>query len=157
VNDGIDPSMCSLSYVSVDDAAREVFRQGQHSLMAKVDIKSAYRNIPVHPDDRWLLGMQWGGAVYVDAALPFGLRSAPKIFTAVADAVEWILRSEGVNFVIHYLDDFLLVGPPNSDGGLVSGCVQSYDVFQCRILHQFCKNCADKPSCPVHPMLRRRY
>lgn len=115
VNDGIDPSMCSLSYVSVDDAAREVFRQGQHSLMAKVDVKSAYRNIPVHPDDRWLLGMQWGGAVYVDTALPFGLRSAPKIFTAVADAVEWILRSEGVNFVIHYLDDFLLVGPPNSD------------------------------------------
>jgi len=56
-----------------------------------------------------------GGAVYVDTALPFGLRSAPKIFTAVADAVEWILRSEGVNFVIHYLDDFLLVGPPNSD------------------------------------------
>jgi len=107
--------MCSLSYVSVDDAAREVFRQGQHSLMAKVDVKSAYRNIPVHPDDRWLLGLQWGGAVYVDTALPFGLRSAPKIFTAVADAVEWILRSEGVNFVIHYLDDFLLVGPPNSD------------------------------------------
>ena len=27
-----------------------------------------------------LLGMQWNGAVYVDGMLPFGLRSAPKIF-----------------------------------------------------------------------------
>ena len=54
------------------------------------------------------MGMLWDGALYLDTCLPFGLRSAPKIFTAcaVADAVEWIQRKEGVNFVIHYLDDF---------------------------------------------------
>ena len=63
VNDGIDPSTCSLSYFSVHDAAREVFRPGQHSLMAKVDVKSAYQNIPVHPGDRWLLSMLWGRIV----------------------------------------------------------------------------------------------
>jgi hypothetical protein len=56
--------------------------------MAKVDIKKAYRMIPVHPADRHLLGMQWDGQLILDAALPFGLRSAPKIFTAVADAAE---------------------------------------------------------------------
>lgn len=55
-----------------------------------------------------------GGALYVDTALPFSPRSAPKI-TAVADTVEWILKFEGVNFVIHYLDDFLPVGPLDSD------------------------------------------
>ena len=49
--------------------------------MAKVDIKNAYRLLPVHPEDRLLLGMEWQGQVYVDTALPFGLRSAPKIFT----------------------------------------------------------------------------
>ena len=27
--------------------------------------------------------------VYIDTRLLFGLRSAPKIFTAVADALEW--------------------------------------------------------------------
>ena len=27
--------------------------------MAKFDLKAAYRNVPVHPDDRWLLGMIW--------------------------------------------------------------------------------------------------
>ena len=49
----------------------------------------------------------------MDKALPFGLRSAPKIYTAVADAMQWILGKEGVD-VIHYLDDFFMVGAPNS-------------------------------------------
>ena len=44
----------------------------------------------------------------VDTALP--LRSAPKIFTALADALEWVVRQTGVKVVLHYLDDFLLVG-----------------------------------------------
>ena len=115
VNDGIDPDLCSLSYVSVDDAARAATRLGQGALLAKVDIKSAYRMVPVHPEDRLLLGMSWNGALYVDAALPFGLCSAPKIFNAVADTVEWILKQEGVACVFHYLDDFLLVGSPSSN------------------------------------------
>ena len=114
VNDGIGEEACSLSYVTVDDAAREVLRQGVGSLLGKVDIKSAYRVVPVHPDDRWLLGMQWEGALYIDKTLPFGLRSAPKIFTALADAAMWILRQEGINFVIHYGDDFLVIGAPDT-------------------------------------------
>ena len=47
--------------------------------MAKIDIAHAYRNVPMHPTDRYLLGMQWKNEIYMDAALPFGLRSAPKI------------------------------------------------------------------------------
>ena len=49
-----------------------------------------------------------------DATLPFGLRSAPKIFTGLADALEWRLKYEGVETVFHYLDDFLIVSPPGS-------------------------------------------
>ena len=82
--------------------------------MAKVDVKSAYRNVPIHPHDRWLMGMLWKGSLYIDTALPFGLRSASKIFTAVANAVEWIVSQEGVDFTIHYLDDYLVVGAPAS-------------------------------------------
>lgn len=56
------------------------------------------------------MGMQWDGSLFVDSSLPFSLRSAPKIFMAIADAVEWIARKEGIKFVIHYLDDFPVVG-----------------------------------------------
>ena len=34
--------------------------------------------------------------------MPFGLSLAPKIFTILADAVIWVLRQQGVEFVIHY-------------------------------------------------------
>ena len=46
--------------------------------------------------------------------LPFGLRSAPKIFNAVADTLEWCLRDRGVRHRYHYLDDFIVIGPPHS-------------------------------------------
>ena len=74
--------------------------------MAKMDVKSAYPIVPVHPSDRPLLGVAWNGSVFVDAASPFGLRSVPKIFNTVADAVEWIARKQGVTERWHYLDDY---------------------------------------------------
>ena len=114
VNDGISPALCSLSYISVDAVAAVITGLGQGTLLAKIDIQAAYRLIPVHPDDRPLLGIEWEGSVYCDAMLPFGLRSAAKIFTAVADSIEWILRRRGVVHIAHYLDDFIILGTPHS-------------------------------------------
>ena len=59
-----------------------------------------------------LLGMQWRRQVFVDACLPFGLRSTPLIFTAVADGLEWIVKQQGVRFIYHYLDDYIILGAP---------------------------------------------
>jgi len=115
VNDGVSVPRCSLTYGRVGDAVQGVAAMGRGSLMAKVDIRHAYRTVPVHPSDRDLLGMVWHGKLFVDGALPFGLRSAPKIFMAVADAITWILRKQGVKFIIHYSDGFLLIGPPGCD------------------------------------------
>ena len=55
--------------------------------MVKLDIESVYHVVPVCPDDQPLFGMHWKGKLYVDTAFPFGLRSAPKFFNALADAV----------------------------------------------------------------------
>ena len=82
VNDGIDRTLCSLTYMKVDDVVQQVLSLGKGTLLAKVDIESAFRNIPVHPDDRHLLGMLWDNKLYIDTVLPFGLRSAPKIFNS---------------------------------------------------------------------------
>lgn len=51
----------------------------------------------------------------MDPALPFGLRSAPKIFSAFADALAWVLYKNGVVWQLHSLDNFLLMGPPSSN------------------------------------------
>ena len=109
VNDGISPDLCSMHYASIDDAAKIVSSVGRGAQLAKLDIAHAYRNVPIHPQDRPLLGMEWEGKLYIDTVLPFGLRSAPKVFSALADSLEWILIHQGITHCIHYLDDFLTV------------------------------------------------
>ena len=120
VNDGIEPELCTLKYTSVDEAVRVVLSSGSGTVMAKFDIQSAYRIVPVHPEDRPLLGMRWRGHLYIDTALPFGLRSAPKVFNALADGLAWGLSGRGIK-VLHYLDDFLLVGKPEECDQALSG------------------------------------
>ena len=115
VNDGIKRELCSLSYMSMDDVARRVRDLGKGTLMVKFDSKAAYRNVSVHPHDRWLLGMVWEDSLYVDTVLPFGLRSAPTIFGVVADALAFIVRDKKVRDLDHYLDDFIVLGSPGSD------------------------------------------
>ena len=68
----------------------------------------------------------------MDTCFPFGLRSAPKIFTAVADAVEWIVKQKGVHDVIHYLDDYLLVSDPCMHKGrtLLDNLLSTLDVLR---------------------------
>lgn len=46
--------------------------------------------------------------------VPFGLRSAPKIFNALADALLWIMGHNRVHSALHYLDDYLLFRDPES-------------------------------------------
>ena len=48
----------------------------------------------------------------MDRALPFGLRSALKIFTAFADMIAWVFHRAGIQDQSRYLEDFLLSGPP---------------------------------------------
>ena len=115
VNDGVSRELCSLSYMSVDEVAARLVRLGRGALMAKFDLKAAYRNVPVHPDDRWLLGMAWQDQLYADAALPFGLRSAPAIFNAVAEALSFLIKEREVKWIDHYLDDYIVLGPPSSE------------------------------------------
>uniref|UniRef100_A0A1X7U7T0 Reverse transcriptase domain-containing protein n=1 Tax=Amphimedon queenslandica TaxID=400682 RepID=A0A1X7U7T0_AMPQE len=83
--------------------------------MAKIDIKSANRLLAIHHQDRLLLSCRWQGSLLVDCAFPFGLCSAPKIFNAVTDTIEWCCRHDRVSFIDHYLDDYVTVGPPGSD------------------------------------------
>ena len=114
VNDYLHRELMHVTYASIEDAAHLMHHLGHNCQLAKLDIKEAYRIIPVHPEDRVFQEICWKDAVYVDCQLPFGLASAPAIFSAVSQALEWILRQRGVRAVIHYMDDFLLLGTPGT-------------------------------------------
>ena len=91
---------------------------GRSALLIKFNLSNAYHIVPVHPDDQPLLGVSWQDEVYMDRSLPFGLRSAPKIFNAIADFLAWVLHHNSIPYILHYLDDFLIFAP--SEPGLVS-------------------------------------
>jgi len=68
--------------------------------------------------------MKWRGNIYIDHCIPFGLCSAPKLFNIMADLLAWIMEDSGVSYLIHYLDDYLTMGPPGS-----TVCQQNLNTF----------------------------
>lgn len=56
VNDGIGKELSSVSYISVDNVVARILKLGRGALLAKMDIKQAYRNVPVSLEDR----LCWG-------------------------------------------------------------------------------------------------
>ena len=78
--------------------------------MCKLDIKHAYRLLPVRPDQWHHLCYFWEGNYYVDLVLPFGLRSSGSIFNQFAKLVRWIIQHHyGISHIINYSDDFFAV------------------------------------------------
>ena len=81
-------------------------RKGQWA--ASIDLKDAYFQVPIHPGARKFFRVAWEGKVYQFRALPFGLASAPWLFTElVRPLVEWAHRKGITMFA--YLDDWLIV------------------------------------------------
>ena len=79
-------------------------KQPKGAHMTKMDlhiIYRTYRMVPVHPVDQSLLGIQWERKIFTDCALPFGLRSAPKVFNEVADGLAWALLCSRVEHILH--------------------------------------------------------
>ena len=103
VNDGIEKECCSLSYTKIDEIVDTVLDMGRGTMLAKADVKSSPSRSPF---------IRHGVG---SSTLYFGLRSAPKIFNALADALEWVIRQQGVQHIWHYLDDFLMAGAQGTD------------------------------------------
>ena len=95
VNDAINPVFSAFRYVTVRQQ-EELVPQG--SFLTKLDFKYAYRKVPVLKDSWEFLGER---EVYCDKALPFGLRSAPIIFNAVADGLSWAMICSGIMNLVH--------------------------------------------------------
>ncbi len=75
------------------------------------DFKSAYHHIRMWIRHVGWLGFWWDGVYYVFLALPFGLCSAPYVFTKVARVLVRFFRSHGVRLTL-MLDDGLIALAP---------------------------------------------
>ena len=113
VNDFIDPAFSSVKYASFDDAVEHLIKLGPYTKLAKTDIDSAFRLIPIHPSDHPLLGFKFGTEFYYDCCLPFGASSSCAIFESFSSALEWVAKYKyNIKHIVHILDDFLILDPP---------------------------------------------
>lgn len=83
----------------------------QDDWAVSLDLKDAYLHIPIHKLDRKYLKVCFQGKIYQFKAMPFGLSSAPRMFTKLTRVIVLHCRELGIRLYV-YLDDSLILGQP---------------------------------------------
>jgi hypothetical protein len=84
--------------------------------LAKVDLKSAYRGVALHPGELRFTGIKWTFTegrhpeYLIDTRFPFGARKSPEVFHRITQAVKRCMIRRGYQGTLVYLDDFLVAG-----------------------------------------------
>jgi len=102
---------------SLHKEGRTLFRECDFG--GTCDISQAYYHVDMHESAWPYLGFEWAGRFFCYKVLPFGLSTAPRIFTMVMKTPLALLRSQGCN-VIAYLDD-LPFGDKSAEGSMRQG------------------------------------
>lgn len=108
LNAFIDPQ-----HFKMEDGRTVMKLMSRNCYMASLDIKDAYYLIPVHKTYRKFLRFTFKGCLYEFTCLPFGLCTAPFVFTKLMKPIASYLRERGITLVI-YLDDIWLVADSKS-------------------------------------------
>lgn len=115
LNDEIDTSSAAVTYATFDDAIQIIRKFGRGALLAKADVQSAFRLLPIAPESHNSLGFCFEGFFFYDKCLPMGCSLSCYYFEIFASFLQWVMIFEsGHSGIIHYLDDFLFIGPPSS-------------------------------------------
>lgn len=91
---------------------KDLLRQGDW--MVSIDLKDAYLSVAVWEGHRKYLRFMWQDTIYEFQCLPFGLCTAPRVFTKLLKPVLARLRHQGAR-VIMYLDDMLVMAQSRED------------------------------------------
>jgi hypothetical protein len=116
VYDGIPSDFSRVSYEDLDHCIHIIQSIGRGALIAKADLESAFRILPIHPLDYRFLGFTWNNLFYFDKCLPMGLSASCQHFEAFSSSLQFILTHHfKVPHTSHIVDDFIFFGPPGSN------------------------------------------
>ena len=124
VNDYITTRL--LKFQTLDDA---ICALRPHYYMAKIDLRHAYRSVPIHPANFQATGCKWRftgddfDTFFLDTHLLFGAKCSPEIFHRLMQAVRRMMARRGFRDIVVYLDDFLVIGATYQE------CKEKYDVL----------------------------
>lgn len=105
-------------HFKLEDLATVAKQAQEGDNMFSVDLESGYYHVEISPAFRQFFGFQWNGQYYVWNVLPFGLSTAPLVFTKILRPVVQHLRQLGPARVNIYLDDFLFLISASEDAML---------------------------------------
>jgi hypothetical protein len=116
VNDFIDNKFSTVQYSSFDKAISIVKKLDKNVLIAKMDIKSAFRLLPVYPGDFNLLGFKIDSDYFINKCMPMGCSISCSTFEKFSTFLHWLTTKESNSENLdHYLDDFFFAGKANSN------------------------------------------
>ena len=95
-----------LHYSTVEDAVELSWPGCWYS---KLDLSNCFLSFPLHASALPHLIVRFEGRLYQFVRLPFGLSSAPFICTELLSVVAFRLSQLGIDPLVRYLDDFLLI------------------------------------------------
>ena len=122
VNSYIDDEQSKVSYASFDQALRTIAGFGQGTRLAKVDVKSAYRLLPIREDDFQCLGLHIGDTIFVDKMAPMGAKISAAHWEAFGRVWVWLIhqRPDFKGATCRYMDDLLIMCPPSDNDPMAS-------------------------------------
>lgn len=107
VNAGTPREFCTVSYEGLDQAVEIVKKAGRGCFMGKLDVRHAFRNLPLAPSQYQLVGIKWENNYYYDMALPMGASSSCQSYERFATALQWGAKAKlYIEFLTHILDDY---------------------------------------------------
>ena len=116
----------SFKFQTLDDAIKLL---RPNYLMAKIDLRHAYRSVPIHKSNYLATGLQWqfsgqpNPTYFFNTRLPFGAKSSPDIFHRLTQSVRRMMIRRRFRSIIVYLDDFLIIGKSMEE------CQQTFSVI----------------------------
>ena len=113
VNDHINPDAFRCFYGSFDDAVALVIKYRVGALSAKSDLADAFKYILIRSQDWSLLGHPGTSSVWTVLLVASTMWT---IFSHLGctDALQYAMKTNKVQDLLHYLDDYFTVGPPHS-------------------------------------------
>ncbi|XP_059045822.1 uncharacterized protein LOC131841533 [Achroia grisella] len=94
---------------SIEDVIAKV---SKHKIFSKIDLKSAYHQVPILESEKSYTAFEAGGNLYQFRRIPFGVTNGVAAFQR---AINNIIKSEQLEGVYAYLDDITICGINQTD------------------------------------------